>query len=322
VSWNQQALTPYVQEWNFTVEKQLPWDMVWSTNYVGNSGTHLWGTYNANQPLTNGPGSPNTRRPFGAYTAGSINRFAPWDRSNYEGISSRVEKRFGSGVAFLASFTYGKAIDLQNPALDVVDSSGGGNTVQNGYDLTTNRAVGDGDAPLRFVLSGIWDLPFGKGKPFLNSGWAAALAGRWELSGVYQAQSGLPFTPVLSFDNANAGTTSRPNRMCSGTLSNGTPQEYFDVGCFTTPAQYAFGNSGRNILFGPGENELDFGVHRSFALPGWEQAQLQFRAEAFNAMNHPQLAVPNATIGVASAGTISSTAAPNRELQFALRLSF
>jgi hypothetical protein len=322
VSWNQQALTPYVQEWNFTVEKQLPWDMVWSSNYVGNATTHLWGSYNANQPLTNGPGSPNTRRPFAQYTDASINRFAPWDRSNYEGVSSRIEKRFGSGVAFLGSFTYGKAIDLQNPALDLVDSTGGGDTVQNGYDLNANRAVGDGDVPLRFVLSGIWDLPFGKGKPLLNSGWAAAVAGRWELSGIYQAQSGLPFTPVLSFDNANAGTTSRPNRVCSGTLSNPTPQEYFDVGCFTTPAQYAFGNSGRNILFGPAENELDFGLHRSFALPSWERAQLQFRAEAFNAMNHPQLAIPNATIGVANAGTISSTAAPNRELQFALRLSF
>lgn len=322
VSWNQQALTPYVQEWNFTVEKQLPWDMVWSTNYVGNSGTHIWGLSDANQPLTNGPGSPNTRRPLAQFTHASIKRLAPWDRSNYEGISSRVEKRFGSGVAFLGSFTYGKAIDLQNPALDLVDSSGGGDTVQNGYNLNANRAVGDGNVPLRFVLSGIWDLPFGKGKPLLNSGWGAAIAGRWELSGIFQMQSGVPFTPVLSFDNANAGTTSRPNRVCSGTLANPSAQAYFDVGCFVTPAQYTFGNSGRNILYGPGQTELDFGIHRSFAIPRWEAAQLEFRAEAFNAANHPQLSVPNATIGTANAGTISSTAASNRELQFALRLSF
>ncbi len=322
VSWDQQAVTPYVQEWNFTVEKQLPWDMVWSTNYVGNVGIHLWGNYNANQPLTNGPGSPNSRRPFAQYTSGAINRFSPWDRSNYEGISSRIEKRFSTGVSFLASFTYGRAIDLQNPAIDLVDSSGGGDTVQNGYDLNANRAISDGDVPLRFVLSGIWDLPFGKGKPFLDHGWGAAIAGQWELSGIYQVQSGVPFTPVLSFDNANAGTTSRPDRVCSGSLSNPTVQEYFNVSCFATPAAYTFGNSGRNVLFGPGENNVDFGLHRSFQLPVWESAQLEFRAEAFNVFNHPQFNVPAATIGVANAGTIASTSVPNRELQLALRLSF
>ncbi len=322
VSWNQQALTPYVQEWNFTIEKQLPWDMVWSANYVGNAGTHLWGQYDANQPLTNGPGSPNSRRPFAQFTDASIKRFAPWDTSNYEGLSTRVEKRFGTGVAFLASFTYGRAIDLQDPALDVCDGCGSGDTVQNGYDLAANRGPSDNNVPLRFVLSGIWDLPFGKGQPWLTQGWASTLAGHWEISGIFQVQSGLPYTVALPFDNANAGTLSRPNRVCNGVLSNPTLQQYFNPACFVTPSPYVFGNSGRNILTGPGEDDVDLGLHRSFILPIEKPTTLEFRAEAFNLFNHPMFANPVSTLDVPNTATIVATTVPNREVQFALRLSF
>ncbi len=322
VSWNQQLLTPYVQEWNFTVEKQLPGDMVWSMNYVGNAGTHLWGQYDANQPLTNGPGSPNTRRPFAQYTDASIKRFAPWDTSNYEGLSTRVEKRFGSGLAFLASFTYGRAIDLQDPALDVCDGCSSGDTVQNGYNLNANRGPADNNVPLRFVLSGLWDIPLGQGHALLSHGVASALTSHWEISGVYQVQSGLPYTVTLPFDNANAGTVSRPNRTCNGSLSNPTLYQYFDLGCFSTPAPYAFGNSGRNILTGPGQNDVDLGIHRAFVLPIEKPTQIEFRAEAFNLFNHPMFSNPVSTLDLVNSGAINSTSVPNREVQFALRLSF
>ncbi len=137
-----------------------------------------------------------------------------------------------------------------------------------------------------------------------------------------QAQSGSPFTPTLSFDNANAGTTSRPDRVCSGALSNPTLGRYFDISCFVTPAQYTFGNSGRNILYGPGMNNIDLGLHRVFPIPGREAMTLEFRAEAFNAFNHPLFANPGSTIGASTAGVISSTAVPNRQAQFALRFVF
>jgi hypothetical protein len=139
---------------------------------------------------------------------------------------------------------------------------------------------------------------------------------------IYQGQSGSPFTPTLSFDNANAGTTSRPNRVCSGELSNHTLSRYFDTSCFVAPAQYVFGNSGRNILYGPGVNNVDLGIHRVFRIPGREGMNLEFRAEAFNAFNHPQFANPGSTIGTATAGVISATAVPNRQIQFALRFAF
>jgi hypothetical protein len=322
VSWDQRATTPYVQEWNLTVEKQLPWDMVISTSYVGNTGIHLWGLSEGNQPLTNGSGSPTTRRPLARFTVASIKRLGPWNRSNYEGLSSRLEKRFSTGLSFLASFTYGKAIDLQNPALDLCDGCGPGNNIQNSYDLNANRAVAENNVPLRFVFSGIWDMPFGKGRHYLKTGWLGTVAGPWQLSVIYQAQTGLPFTPALSFDNANAGTTSRPDRVCSGELSTKTVQRYFDTNCFVTPAQYTFGNSGRNILYGPGENDMDLGLHRIFPLPFERPVQIDFRAEAFNLFNHPQFGNPGTTIGTNTAGVIGAVAVPNRQLQFAARFSF
>jgi hypothetical protein len=246
---------------------------------------------------------------------------APWDRSYYEGISARVEKRFGLGLSFLSSFTYGHALDFQNPALDLCDGCGAGDTLQNSYNLFGQKSQSDNNVPLRFVFSGLWSLPFGKGHNLANSGVVSKVLGGWSLAAIYQAQSGFPYTPSLSFDNANAGTVSFPNRVCDGTLSSPSLQHWFDTSCFPTPAQYQFGNSGRNILRGPGRNNIDFAVHRDFALP-IERQTLQFRAETFNGLNHPQFSLPNATLGVPTTAVVSSTSTPNRILQFALRYSF
>ncbi|MBV9081568.1 MAG: TonB-dependent receptor [Acidobacteriaceae bacterium] len=322
VSWNERYTTPYVQEWNFTVEKQLPGNMAWETSYVGNIGIHLWGQIDGNQPVVNAPGSPTTRRPLARYTVAQIKSFSPWNRTTYEGLSSRVEKRFSHGTSFIASFTYGRALDLQNPALDACDSCGPGDTVQNAYNRNVQKGPSDNNVPLRFALGGIWDLPFGPGRAFVSDGWLSQVVGSWQLSGIYQVQSGLPFTVNLSFDNANAGTTSYPNRVCNGNLTNPTISRWFDTSCFVASPSYQFGNEGRNVLTGPGRNNLDLGLHRVFRLPLRESSTLEIRAEAFNIFNHPQFGLPGATIGNPGVGVISSTAVANRELQLAARLAF
>jgi hypothetical protein len=321
VSWYPRYTTPYVEEWNFSVQKQFSGNTLIEINYVGNSGTHLWGISQGNQPLTNGPGSPNTRRPLSQYTIASVKRLSPWARSNYEGVSARFEKRYGAGFSLLSSFTYGRAIDDQNPALDLCDGCGPGNTLQNSYNLLSQRSQSDNNVPLRFVLSGVYEFPFGAGKPFLQSGLLSKVVGGWAIAGVYQAQSGLPFTVALPFDNANAGTVSFPNRVCDGSLSDPSIHRWFDTNCFVTPPAYTFGNSGRNILRGPGINNMDLALHRNFRLP-FESANLQFRAEAFNALNHPQFGLPNGTLQQPTTGQINSTSVANRILQFAMRISF
>lgn len=318
VSWPLQYTTPYVQEWNLSVEKQLPWDMLWETSYVGNLGLDLWGQSQGNQPLTNGPGSPNNRRPLAQYTHAPIKAFGPWDRSHYSGISTKIQKRMGHGVQVLTDFTYGNSMDLFNPAIDVCN--GCNEQVQNSYDLNSLLGPSDQDARLRFTFSGVWSLPFGPGFRMASQGWKAVVFGSWQVDGIYQAQSGYPFTPVLSFDNANAGTNSWPNRICNGTLSNPSLTAYYNTGCFVVPAQYQFGNTGRNVLFGPGINDVDFALHRSFRIPVGEQTRLQFQIEAFNLFNHPQFNGPGNTIGTSSAGVISSTSVDNREMQLSLKL--
>jgi len=232
-------------------------------------------------------------------------------------MSSRLEKRFSKGLSFVSSFTYGRSIDLENPALDVCDGCESGNGVQNNYNLNAQRGPSDQNVPLRFVFGSVWDLPSGGTK-----GWVKNVAGGWQLSAIYQVQSGFPFTTTLSFDNANAGTNSWPNRVCNGNLSHPTIAHWFDTSCFVAPPQYVFGNEGRNVLTGPGRNNLDFGLHRIFKLPVREGMALEYRAEAFNLFNHPQFGFPGATIGTAAAGVISSTAVPNRILQMALRVTF
>jgi hypothetical protein len=323
VSWDRAHPTPYVQQWNFTVQKQLPFNMIWETAYVGSSGVHLWGMTEGNQPMTNGPGTVASRRPLIQITDASIKAQSAWNHSTYEGMSSRVEKRFSNGVSFLATFTHGRSIDMENSALDACDSCQNGlGFVQNAYNLSAQKAISDNNVAERLAFAGVWDLPFGPGRAMLQKGWAGRIGGHWQLSTIYTVQSGLPFTATLNFDNANAGNTSYPNRVCSGSIGNPTIQEWFQTSCFAAPASYVFGNEGRNSLIGPGRNNVDFGLHRRFPLPFREGMTLEFRGEAYNLFNHPQFANPASTVGDAGFGTITSTAVVNRQLQMALRLAF
>jgi hypothetical protein len=325
-SWASHMSQPYVQEWNLTIEKQLPWKMAWETNYVGNLGVHMWNNMQGNQPLTNGPGSPNTRRPLAAYTVASINVSTPWGTSSYQGVSTKLEKKMVSGVSFMAALTYGRTIDLQDPSaqscLGSTGCGGGGDPVQNVYNVRAQRGPSDNDVPVRFSLGGEWALPFGRGNSYLTSGLASAIAGGWSLAGIYQFQHGMPFTPVLASDNANAGNTSWPNRICNGNISNPKVNAWFNTACFVTPPQYQFGNTGRNVLWAGRVNNLDMSIHREFSLPIQREMRLQFRGEAFNALNHPQFAQPGSSLGTSTFGVVTATSQSNRILQLGARLAF
>jgi hypothetical protein len=176
---------------------------------------------------------------------------------------------------------------------------------------------------MRFVLAGSFELPFGHNKPYLSgSHMGSALLGGWRVVPIYQAQTGLPFTPGLSFDAANAGTTTRPNTLCNATLANPSIQKWFNTSCFVAGPSYTFGNTGRDVLRAPGLNNLDVSLQRDFRLPIEHATILTFRAEAFNTVNHPQFAAPGATVGSATYGVITSTSTNNRQLQFAIHIAF
>ena len=306
------------------MQKTLPWSTLAEIDYVGNHGVQFLGLGEGNQPMILAATTVNSRRPLIAFTDASVKQIGNWNMTYYDGLSARLENRFAGGVSFLSTFTYGHAVDLQNPALDLCDNCGSGDTIQNNYNRDANRASSDNDVRLRFVLAGSFELPFGKGKPYLSNSRAGSMVlGGWRVVPIYQAQTGLPFTPGLSYDAANAGTVTRPDTVCSGSLLNPTLQQWFNTSCFVAGPSYAFGNTGRNVLRGPGLNNLDVSVQRDFRLPIEHATVLTFRAEGYNAVNHPQFATPGATVGNTSTyGVITATSTNNRQLQFAIHVQF
>jgi hypothetical protein len=147
-----------------------------------------------------------------------------------------------------------------------------------------------------------------------------ALAGGWQATSIVTLQSGAPFSVSLATATANTGTFTRPNRVCNGNLPSGQQSitEWYNISCFVAPPPYTFGNTGRNVLIGPGLETWDFGADKDFRIT--ERFALQFRAEFFNLLNHPNFGLPSGSIGSSAAGTITTEITNAREAQFALRL--
>jgi hypothetical protein len=323
VSWPEHFQTAYVQQWSVSIQKQLPWEVLAEVNYVGNHGSQLLGLGQGNQPTVLNSTPVNSRRPLAVYTIASVKTVGNWNSSKYEGMSAKLEKRFDKGYSFLNSFTYGHAFDLQNPALDLCDTCGVGDTLQNNYNRSANYASSDNDVRFRYVLTGIAELPFGHGKRFLNgSHVVSAVVGGWAVSPVYQYQTGLPFTEAMGYDAANAGTLTRPTQICNP--NQGAPRtihEWFNTACFINTASYTFGNAGRNDIRSPGKNQLNVGLQRNFLIRRLDDSNLNVRLEGFNLFNHPQFSSPGNIIGNSLNGVVSSASAP-RQVQIAARITF
>lgn len=309
----------YAEQFNFTLEHEVsPAAMVIKAAVVGNPGRHLYNTWNANQAIP-GATALNSRRPLfvANSTLSDVNYFTTDGLSEYYAFQLTVNKRLSNGVSTLIGYTWSHAID------DVPLEFGGGAAgpqPQDPRNIAAERGNSIIDMRHRLTLSYVWELPFGKGKAFLNRGGIVnALLGGWQTNGILSVQTGLPFSPVLQTSTTNTGTGSRPNVSGAPTYPK-TLQHWFDTSAFNTPAQYTYGNAGRNILFGPGRVNWDMSLFKSFAIH--EETRFEFRAEAFNIFNHPQFGLPNPNIGNAQAGSITSTVGNPRQLQGSLRFQF
>jgi hypothetical protein len=251
----------------------------------------------------------------------------------------RAEKRFSGGLSMLTSYTWGKAL---TNSVDHLSTSGQGNGVdvgvfrepQNGLDRKSEYGLAEFDVKHRWVTSAVWQIPYGRGQKFgsdVNRG-VDMLLGGWEFSPIFTAQTGLGLTatqPTLL--NIGGERRSRPNRLGQGSLpeSQRTVDRYLDPAAFsilqTNPAlagfvpNQAFGNSGVGIVRGPGLVNLDFNLAKNFRIT--EKHSLQFRAEFFNAFNHPNFGVPGVNLD-ASFGQITALATEPRIVQFALKYRF
>jgi len=318
-----------LQAWNFSLEKSLG-GTLFSAAYVGNKAQHLANIYQPNQPRP-GPGSLQSRRRWPDW--GTL-YLADYDgNSNYHSAQFKVQRSFSKGFTMLLGYTWSKALDDTGGTF--VGEADRGNAFQDSYNMRAEKGLAGQDIRHRFVLSYVYELPFGKGKAFLNRGGAGNfLLGGWQINGITTFQSGSPFTVTQVFNGANTdGGQRRPDLIKDpNALSHSRPRgeqvaQFFDTSAFleNRPADpvngpFRFGNAGRHIVIGPGINNFDFAAYKDF--PFGEQRRAQFRAEFFNIFNHPIFANPGATLGTAQFGKISATAVEPREIQFAVKLYF
>jgi hypothetical protein len=319
--WPRDSKTSTMYEWNFNIQRELPLGMVATIAYVGAKGTYVDAVgLNINQAVP-GPGSVVSRRPYPNLSDST--GVVPWGNSTYNSMQTQVDRRMGA-VRITGAWTWAHS-------LDTTSGESSGSPIQNSRDLRAQHASSTFDVRHKLAVSGTYEIPFGKGRRWLNSGmWATnALLGGWQINNILTLQTGLPFTPVMQTSTLNTGSGSQfPNRVASGKLPSDqrTIDRWFDVTAFAAPGQFTFGNSGRNILYGPGTKQIDLSLFKSFAVA--ESRRVEFRAEAFNALNTPQYNNPNASIGFSGAGRITSAGSPSiyqrtsRQIQLALKLYF
>jgi hypothetical protein len=343
--------TAYINQWSLGIQRELAQNLVFDISYLGSGGHKLPLGININQsvlpsaqciatPAAAGC-SVNARRPFqgfGAITGGFVSSAG---NSNYHGLTLRIERRFTNGLSFLSSYAWSKSIDDGSGISTGSDSSGG---AQNARNLRAERAASDYDVGHRWVLSYVYDLPFGGGKRFAPSNKVAGyVLSDWQMTGILTMQSGRPFTVITGNDQSATGgaASDRPNIIGDWRVENPTPTRWFnpctrlangnlrncqpgDTPAWQQNAAGTFGNAGRNILRGDGLHNFDIGVQRFFRIV--EGHQLQFRAEMFNLTNHPNFFFPTASLASAAFGTITRAAntgtGAQRQIQFAIKYLF
>lgn len=314
------AFTPnfkqaYVYHWSAGVQQQIR-QFVFEAEYVGTSGFELPITYNVNSALPGGT-SVAARRPYQGF--GNITLTTPMGNSNYNALETRLERRFANGLSLLLSYTYSKSID------DGGEQLVGDLQLRSAENVRLERALATNDMRHYFVGSYVYDLPFGRGQRFnIANPVVNAVLGNWQINGIATLHTGLPFTPELGFSSANTGDD-RPNRIGNGNLPSDqrSINNWFNKAAFVAAPFYQFGNAGRDILEGPGAVNFDLSVFKNFPIPLLgEGGNLEFRAESFNAFNHPQFGTPNNRVDLAQGGTITSLSNNMRILQFGLKLLF
>jgi hypothetical protein len=350
---------PYAQQWNAAVQQQFGQSFVEDLAYGASKGTHLplvslqedqlpdrylsrGSSLNDSVPNPFA-GVINPNYGLGAATVPAGQMLLPYPQyagvsiwnpgyaaSTYHSLQLTAQKRFSAGASINAAYTWSKLIsntDTQTGWLEQAEAE----TVQDNYNLAAEKSLSSNDVRHRFVISYVYDLPFGRGKRYGQnaSRVADALIGHWGLGGVTTLQSGFPlgFTTDLNLTNSFGGG-SRPNYVpgCAKEFHGSATSRlngWFNTACFTQPAAFTFGNESRNDaqLRAPGIANWDASAFKSFPIHS-DRTSLQFRAEAYNLFNRVQFGYPGQSQGTSSFGVITSQYNTPRVLQFALRLAY
>jgi len=313
----------YIQEWNLAVQHQFSPNLSLDVAYVGNKTTHMQQAFQINDPNP-GPGAIQSRRPRPQWGTINNSRFA--GNGNYNSLQSKLEARNLHGATVLVSYTYSRCLT------DGTYTS----VVREDTPLINYYGVCNYDITHNFVASYLYDLPFGHGKAFLSElpTWANGFISNWNLSGIATLQSGLPFTPTISGDQANTGVGSQRPNVIANPIRVKSPNCWFydsknsachtvapnGVDAYALPAQYTYGNSGINTLRADNLVQFDLSVLKSFHFT--EARSLELRGSFFNLFNHTTFAAPSTNIDSSSAGQVSATLNGSRQVEFAAKLYF
>jgi hypothetical protein len=311
--------TPYVMQSMLNVQRELANNLLFEIGYLGSLGRKLESLRAFNEAIPGASGSVVSRTPYPEF--GRIQEVDGSGRSSYNGLSLKLEKRFSSGFTFLSGYTWSRSIDNASAI-----RSHDGDTLfpQNSYNLAAERALSSFHTSHRFVTSGLFQLPFGKGRRWLDQGGVVgAVLGGWELGSLVAIQTGFPLTISSGTDRSNTGAGfDRPNLVGVANFEGDerTTDRWFNTGAFQLQALGTHGTAGRNIVIGPGLFQWDASLLKNFNFT--ERTYLQFRFEVFNAANHPNWGNPNINRSSSAFGRITGTRGTMRELQFGLKLYF
>jgi hypothetical protein len=305
---------PYYQQWNVSIQRELVGATAMEVGYLGSRGNHLAKRVNLNQAVLDvDPAQPTpllSRRPFPLF-GNSIRVTDSSGESIYHGGFIRLQRRYARGYSYLATYTFSKSLDNASLIDDYARDQ-------------NNRALDRGrssfDIRHRAVFSGTWDLPIGVGQAFLSSGPAAYVLGNWQVNGTLGLRSGFPFTVLANGDVCNCGASPQNAEQVGDPFGGAsqTREQWFDPAAFTNPTRGTLGNSGRNILDGPGSITFDLALVKQLTLG---RSRLQVRAEVFNLFNRDNFNQPGNTVGTATFGVIQSAGDP-RSAQLAVKLLF
>ena len=334
--------TPTVESYSLKIEQQVTPSTSFAVGYVGSHGYHGLLSIDANVPVpafcpaspcpANLPAGTAYNPPNAPLANPKVANTTSWFSegiSSYNGLEVDVSHRLSHGLQFRGVYTFSKSLDdgdNMNTSIATNSPAFTMNPLQPKWDY--GRASFD----IRHlaVINAIYDLPFGRNKasgvnPFLNR-----LAEGWQVSGIETLQTGLPFTPQMSFNPANDGDSRNPirpswNPAFTGRLVLGGPNRYFDPNAFVAPPNGTYGNVGRNTLQGSGLAELDLAIAKRLSLS--DRFSAQFRADFFNVLNHTNFNTPNTIVFTSAAsgpsptaGVITATSTSSRQIQLGLKL--
>jgi len=334
---------PYLQQWNLSVQREITNKAAVTLGYTGSKGTHLINQQilNANTPQVRADGSllfPTPMRRLNPLVNFPINLITSDANSWYHALQVVATKRFSSNFGLNVSYVFSRFID-EKSSQGGNDDTGGydGFSQMNPFDRRMNKGLSAYHQKHSLVMSYILGLPSGRNLPPLGR---TALGG-WQVEGITTIHSGLPFSPFISADRARIGSLpeetpyQRPNLNAGFDvlhITGGPPNQFFNPAAFSLPAPGTLGNVGRNVLIGPGFASTDFSVLKNFKLGILGEAGvLQFRTEVFNIFNRPNFALPQEIVfsgretvelPLRSAGLITGTASPSRQIQFGLKIIF